>query len=229
MTLSRCSKEQKKEQSITSRSAHTSVVQAGPANHSANACKLANADQELTYHLSQHASKHLPHWFPSDSPLILTNPGVWWTSWLSNALFDVWADPALRDRGPCAVSMKAIKKLNSCHSQNRPCIHFFFCFNYFFLSFPLAKWRSELFWLVFALKKTISMRECVLTQLAVCIQILIAVVCVRQTSSDVPLVFARGSRKMTLVARMRRRVYKQAAMQQSPGDWSHLFQTRLGS
>lgn len=133
----RCSKEQKKEQSITSRSAHTSVVQAGPANHSANACKLANADQELTFHLSQHASKHLPHWFPPDSPLILTNPGVWWTSWFPHALFDVWADPALRDRGPCAVSMKAIKKLNSCHGQNRPCIHFFF----FILSIgKMTKW-----------------------------------------------------------------------------------------
>lgn len=77
----RCSKEQKKEQSIPSRSAHTSAVQAGPANHSANACRLANADQELTLHLSQHASKHLPHWFPPDSPLILTNQSVWWTSW----------------------------------------------------------------------------------------------------------------------------------------------------
>lgn len=39
---------------------------------------------------------------------------------LSHALFD----------GPCAVSMKAIKNLNLCHGQNRPCIHFFFFFFY---------------------------------------------------------------------------------------------------
>lgn len=134
---------------------------------------------------------------------------------VSHALFDVWADPALRDRWPCAVSMKAIKKLNLRHGQNRPCIHF-----YFFLSFLLANRGSELFRaiLIGVCTQKDNLHECALTQLAVCIQILIAVVCVRQTSSDVPLIFARGSRKMTLVARMRRRVYKQATMQQSPGD-----------
>lgn len=137
----RCSKEQKKEQSIPSRSAHTSAVQAGPANHSANACRLANADQELTFHLSQHASKHLPHWFPPDSPLILTNQSVWWTSWfpmpcLMSGLIrhDVTA-------GRVPSAWKQLKNWTYATARTDHAFIFFF----FFLPFLLAKWRSELF------------------------------------------------------------------------------------
>lgn len=102
-----------------------SVLQAGPANHAANTCKLADAIQKLRFYLTRHASNPAPPlvslltllWFP---PICASDehPGA-------PALFDVWADPALRDCGPCAVSMKAIKNLNLCHNQNRPCIHFF--------------------------------------------------------------------------------------------------------
>lgn len=198
--------------------------QAGPPNHSANTYKLADAVQKLALHLSQRASNMSP---TASSPTLLWFPPVFVSDEHPGAcaLFDVLADPALRDCGLCAVSMKAIKTLNLCHDQNRPCIHLF-------ISILLAKLQRSCFRppsLVFALKTPISMSERAMTQLAMCIQTLIALVCVRQTSSDVPLVFARGSRNMTLVVRMRRRVYEKAAMQQSPGDWSHLFQTRLGS
>lgn len=221
-------KERRKEKEITSRSALTSVVQEGPANYSEDTCKLVDVVQKLTFHLSQHTSNIFPTGF---CPTLLWFPPICWSEERSGAraLFDVWADTALRDWGPCAVSMKAIKNLNLCHKQNRPCIQFSLL-SFFIL--PFGKIAKELFWIVlvvFALKRTISMPECALTQLAMCIQTLIALVFVRQISSDVPLVFAQGSRNMTLVARMHRRVYEKAAMQQSPRDWSHLFQTRLGS
>lgn len=92
---------------------------------------------------------------------------------------------------------------------------------FLFFILPIGKIAKELFWIVlivFALKKTSSMPECALTQLAICIQTLIALVCVRKHHLMFLLYLNGGSRNMTLVVRMRRRVYGKAAMQQSPGD-----------
>lgn len=120
-----CSKEKKKEKEITSRSALTQFCRQG---------------QLIT--LQTHASWLMPfkNWlspqpacFKPPPPLVSLLTLLWFPPICASdehpgapALFDVWADPALRDCGPCAVSMKAIKNLNLCHNQNRPCIHFFF-------------------------------------------------------------------------------------------------------
>lgn len=107
----RCSKEKKKEKEITSRLSRCKHMQAGWCRSKSGvspqpACSPPPTGSSLTL-----------LWFP---PICTSDerPGA-------PTLFDVWADPALRDCGPCAVSMKAIKNLNLCHDQNRQCIHFF--------------------------------------------------------------------------------------------------------
>lgn len=79
-----------------------------------------------------------------------------------------------------AVSVKAIKNLNECHDQNRPCILLLV-----FLSFLLADLGKRLVGTVLvgvSTQKDVSMPAHALTQLGVCIQTLIALACAWQTS-----------------------------------------------
>lgn len=89
--------------------------------------------------------------------------------------------------------------------------------SFFFLSVLLAKVGSGWFgWslLVFALKKTVSMPARTLTQLAVCIQTLIALGCVWQASSRM----CTRQQKYDGGCEDAQESLLKAATQQSPGD-----------
>lgn len=117
-----------------------SVLQAGPANHAANTCKLADAIQKLRFYLTRHASTP-PHWF---------------LSWLSSDFHQSVRLMNILVPLPCLMSglilhyvtaghvPSAWKQLKTWTYATTRTDHAFI----FFLILPLGKIAKELFWTV---------------------------------------------------------------------------------